>query len=118
VLAGFKANSWILIGKRPRVEGPLRALNRFRLMTALLQNEIKLSQAAVVRIAHAQDQPAVKQTIPAIQRLARKVQLGRKYAAAGLLDLEMIVAGSAGICSWHNCGEPPATNFIRVLIAP
>jgi hypothetical protein len=81
-------------------------------------NEIKPPKAAIVRVADAQDQPPVKQTISAVERLAWKVQLGCEYAAAGLLDLNMIMTGSAGICCWHNGGKPPATVIIGVLIAP
>jgi hypothetical protein len=81
-------------------------------------NEIKPPKSALVRATNAHDQSPVKQTISVVQALAREVQLGRKYAAMGLLDLDMIVAGSTGVCRRHNGGKPPATIIIGVLIAP
>src|SRR6516164_10561099 len=81
-------------------------------------NEIKPPKSTLVRATDAHDQSPVKQTILFVQALVRKVQLARKYATMGLLNLDMIVARSTGVCRWHNSGKPPATVIIGVLIAP
>jgi hypothetical protein len=81
-------------------------------------NEIKPPKSALVRTTNAHDQSPVKQTILFVQALVRKVQLARKYATMGLLNLDMIVARSTGVCRWHNSGKPPATIIIGVLLAP
>jgi hypothetical protein len=88
-----------------------------RASQAFSHNEIKPSKATIVRVTDAQDQPSVKQTISAVQRLIWKVQLGGEDATTGLLDLDVIVAGSAGIGRRHNGGKPPATVTIGELIA-
>src|SRR5262249_41943526 len=81
-------------------------------------NEIKPPKTVIVRAADVQDQSSVEQAVAAVQRFAWKIELGCEDATTGLLDLDVIVAGSAGIGSRHNGGEPPATSFIRVLITP
>src|SRR5262245_12556870 len=81
-------------------------------------NKIKPPKSALVRTTNPHDQPPVKQTILVVQALVREVQLGRKYAATGLLNLDMIVPGSTGICCGHDSGKPPVTVIIGVLIAP
>ena len=47
-----------------------------------------------------------------------EVQLGSEDATSRLLDLDVIVAGSASIGSRHNGGKRPATGAIGELIAP
>jgi len=88
------------------VGGPVLFHSAWRLRGS--NHEIEPPKASVARLLHVEEEGLVKELVVRVSRFAGKVELGGDDTPTRALDLEMEVAGAAGIKRRDDRVEPPA----------